>query len=430
MADHPAAAGPPQGERDPLGGLNGAAGDGQGGPHLHENVTHFARVLRDAGLRVGTDRIELCLQALQLGGIASRRDFKATLAACLLDRQEHRALFEQAFHIFWRDPDLMGRVMAMLLPRAQAKPGTPPPPENRRLADALFPQAAKLPQPPAEESRIELDATLTWSQRELLRQRDFETMTVAEWAHAKRLLAQLQTLFPRRPTRRWAPAAQGRVAWRASLRASARGPGLALRRERPRLRVAPLLILADISGSMSRYSRMLLHLAHGLSNPQAQRHAPRVASFVFGTRLTPITRLLRQRDPDLAVAAVSRRVADWSGGTRISACLHEFNQHWARRVLPADATVLLITDGLEQCADDDPRCEALAREAARLRLRCRQLIWLNPLLRYEGFEPKAAGIKALLPEVSLHVPAHNLASLEQLAHLLSASSSSSSSSCN
>jgi uncharacterized protein with von Willebrand factor type A (vWA) domain len=202
----------------------------------------------------------------------------------------------------------------------------------------------------------------------------------------------------------------------------ARGPGLALRRERPRLRVAPLLILADISGSMSRYSRMLLHLAHGLSNPQAQqRHAPRVTSFVFGTRLTPITRLLRQRDPDLAVAAVSRRVADWSGGTRISACLHEFNQHWARRVLPADAAVLLITDGLEQGGDEDPACEALAQEAARLRLRCRQLIWLNPLLRYEGFEPKAAGIKALLPQVSQHIPAHNLASLEALAAMLSTS---------
>ncbi|MEJ5999814.1 vWA domain-containing protein [Paucibacter soli] len=392
--------------------------------HLATNVMHFSRVLRDAGLRVGTDRVELCLQALQLDGmLASRRDFKATLAACLLDRQEHRALFEQAFHIFWRDPDLMGRVMAMLLPRAQAKALAPSPPsENRRLAEALFPHAAQLPRPPAEEAqRIELDATLSWSQRELLRQRDFETMTHAEWAQAKRLLAQLQVLMPRHPTRRWAPAAQGRVAWRASLRASARGPGLAmLRRERPRLRVAPLLILADISGSMSRYSRMLLHLAHGLSNPQAtqQRHAPRVTSFVFGTRLTPITRLLRQRDPDVALAAVSRKVADWSGGTRISACLHEFNQHWARRVLPADAAVLLITDGLEQGGDDDPCCEALAREAARLRLRCRRLIWLNPLLRYEGFEPKAAGIKALLPEVSLHLPAHNLASLEQLARLL------------
>lgn len=387
--------------------------------HLWENVAHFSRVLRDAGLRVGTDRIALCLQALQLGGIASRRDFKATLAACLLDRQEHRALFDQAFHIFWRDPDLMARVMAMLLPRAQAKPGTPPPPENRRLADALFPKAAQLPhQPPPAEERIELDATLTWSQREVLRQRDFDTMTAAEWAQAKQLLAQLQTLFPRRPTRRWAPAAQGRVAWRASLRSMARGPGLALQRERQRVRVAPLLILADISGSMSRYSRMLLHLAHGLSNPQTQRHAPRVTSFVFGTRLTPITRLLRQRDPDLAVAAVSRRVADWSGGTRISACLHEFNQRWARRVLPADATVLLITDGLEQGADEDPQCEALAQEAARLRLRCRQLIWLNPLLRYAGFEPKAAGIKALLPQVSQHIPAHNLASLEALAAML------------
>ncbi|HEX2009782.1 MAG TPA: VWA domain-containing protein, partial [Roseateles sp.] len=185
---------------------------------------------------------------------------------------------------------------------------------------------------------------------------------------------------------------------------------------RPRERVAPLVILADISGSMSRYSRMLLHLAHGLANPAERHHAPKVHSFVFGTRLTPITRLLRQRDPDLAVAAVSQRVQDWSGGTRIGACLHAFNRDWARRVLTSDATVLLITDGLE--AGEADAAEPLAFEARRLRLSCRRLLWLNPLLRFAGFEPKAAGIRALLPEVSRHLPAHNLASLEDLATML------------
>ncbi|WP_397532637.1 VWA domain-containing protein [Roseateles sp.] len=394
-----------------------AASGSPGVGHLAENLVHFARVLRQAGLPLGSDRVQLSLQALQVAGLASRADFKATLAACLVDRAEHRALFEQAFHIFWRDPDLLARVMAMLLPQAQAQSGMPPPPENRRLADALFPHAPEpSPQDRPPEQQIEVDARLSWSERELLQHKDFETMTAEEWAQARRLLARLQPFFETRPTRRHAPATKGRMDWRASLRAMGRNDALAPPRfTRPRERVAPLLLLADISGSMSRYSRMLLHLAHGLANPAERRHAPRVHSFVFGTRLTPISRLMAQRDPDLAVAAVSQRVADWSGGTRISECLHEFNRHWARRVLSSDTTVLLITDGLEQGAS----AEALAFEARRLRLSCRRLVWLNPLLRFEGFEPKAAGIRALLPEVSLHLPTHNLASLQALAQLLS-----------
>lgn len=374
---------------------------------------HFARVLREAGMSVGTDRVQLSLQALQVAGLESRRDFKATLAACLLDRAEHRLLFDQAFHLFWRDPDLLARAMAMLLPRAQAKPGTPPPPENRRLAQALFPHAPSSPPDPQAEQQIEIDAELSWSERELLRQRDFETMTADEWAAAKQALARLRPFFETRPTRRKLSAARGTPDWRASLRAQGRSEAAPLKRRRPRQRVAPLVVLADISGSMSRYSRMLLHLAHGLANPQIRRHAPTVHSFVFGTRLTPITRLLKQRDPDLAVSSVSSRVADWSGGTRISACLHDFNRDWARRVLSSDATVLLITDGLEQ-----ESAEQLAFEAKRLRLACRRLVWLNPLLRFDGFEPKAAGVRALLPEVTRHLPAHNLASLEQLTELL------------
>jgi len=211
------------------------------------------------------------------------------------------------------------------------------------------------------------------------------------------------------------PSPRGRIDWRASLRAQGRSEAAPLKRQTPRLKVAPLIVLADISGSMSRYSRTLLHLAHGLSNPVQRRLAPKVSSFVFGTRLTPISRLMKQRDPDLAVAAVSRAVADWSGGTRLAACLHQFNKHWSRRVLSSDATVLLITDGLEQ--GDAPG--QLAFEAQRLRLACRRLIWLNPLLRFDGFEPKAAGVRALLPEVTMHLPAHNLASLEHLIELLS-----------
>lgn len=389
--------------------------------HLADNVLHFARVLRDAGLPVGTDRIQLSLQALAAGALQSRRDFKAALAACFIDRAEHRVLFDQAFDLFWRDPDLLGRMMALLLPKVAARDSGAPPPaaaaqENRRLAEALFPNGTPPPPPAQAEpppSEVEIHAPFSASEREVLRQRDFETLTPAEWREARRLVSRIATFMPPLPTRRFARDARpGRVDWRASLAAMARRGGdvAEIRWRRPREQPAPLVVLADISGSMSSYSRMLLHFAHALS----QQGELRVASFVFGTRLTPITRALRQRDPDFAIADVARRVHDWSGGTRISESLHDFNRHWARRVLGGGrATVLLVTDGLER--GDTAQ---LAFETERLAKSCRRLVWLNPLLRYAAFEPKAGGIRAVRPHVDLFLPAHNLASLEALAGVL------------
>ncbi len=378
--------------------------------HLAENVMHFARVLRHAGMPVGTDRVATALQALQVAGLESRTDFHAVLAACMVDRVEHRELFDQAFHLFWRDPDLEGRMRALLLPKVQAQGGPPPVPENRRLASALFPNPPQAPakEPPKEE--LDIEATLTFSQKEVLRKADFETMTPEEWAAAKRLLARLSLVFEPLPTRRQGPARQGRIDWRATLSGMARHGGELwdLPRRAPRTRPAPLVLLADISGSMSRYSRMLLHFGHALGHADA-----RVESFVFGTRLTRTTRLLKSRDPDLAVAQVVRTVQDWSGGTRITDCLREFNRRWARRVLPGRATLLLVTDGLEH-GDTD----ALRFEMERLHKSCRRLIWLNPLLRFDRFEPKAGGVKAMLPHVDRFLPVHNLESLEQLVGVL------------
>jgi uncharacterized protein len=223
----------------------------------------------------------------------------------------------------------------------------------------------------------------------------------------------MEPFFECLATRRTQPSAHpGRADWRATLRAMARSgdAGIATMRWRePRSKPAPLVVLADISGSMSRYSRMLLHFAHAMT-----RSNVKVESFVFGTRLTPITRLLAQRDPDVAVARVVKGVADWSGGTRITACLHDFNRLWSRRVLTGGrATVLLISDGLEH-----GDTAALAFEMERLHKSCRRLVWLNPLLRYDRFEPKAAGIRAMLPHVDEFLAAHNLESLEQLARVL------------
>lgn len=379
--------------------------------HLAENVMHFGRVLRAAGMPVGSDRVQLALQALQVAGLARRGDFHAVLSACLLDRIEHRELFDQAFDLFWRDPDLEGRMRALLLPKVQIKDGLPPVPENRRLGEALFPRGPEEPPPPPGEDQIEVDAALTFNDREQLQKADFETMTADEWRAAQHLLSRMQLAFEPILTRRSRRAAQpGRADWRATLQAMARHGGELwdTRWREPRTRPAPLVLLADISGSMSRYSRMLLHFGHLLGHADA-----RVESFVFGTRLTRTTRLLRSRDPDLAVSQVVRAVEDWSGGTRITTSLHEFNQRWARRVLSGQATVLLVSDGLEH--GDTGR---LSFEMDRLHKSCRRLIWLNPLLRFDRFEPRAGGIRAMLPHVDRFMPVHNLASLEQLVAVL------------
>jgi len=386
---------------------------GQSSPgRLAENVMHFARVLRTAGMPVGSDRVQTALAALQVAGLESKRDFHAVLAACLVDRAEHRALFDQAFVLFWRDPDLMGRMRALLLPKVHVKDGaTPPPPENRRLGEALFPhQPQQTPDEP-EPEQIEVNAELTWNDREVLREADFDTMTADEWREAQRLLRDLRLVFEPLPTRRARRATRpGRPDWRATMAAMARHGGELwnLRWRAPRPQPAPLVVLADISGSMSRYSRMLLHFAHALGHADAP-----IESFVFGTRLTRTTRLLKSRDPDLAVGQVVRAVADWSGGTRITTSLHEFNQRWARRVLSGRTTVLLISDGLEHGDTTE-----LAREMDRLHKRCRRLVWLNPLLRFDRFEPRAAGIKAMLPHVDRFLPAHNLNSLADLVAVL------------
>ncbi|MEO5733021.1 MAG: VWA domain-containing protein [Rubrivivax sp.] len=410
---------------DPTTPVASSPGGSARGPlpgRLAENLMHFGRVLRAAGLPLGTDRIELATRALQVGGLESKCDFHDALAACLLDRVEHQSLFDQAFNLFWRDPDIAGRMMAMLLPRVQAKTEMAPPPENRRLADALFPhqpdQPSNRPPPP---DKIEVDATLTWNERELLRKADFDTMTAEEWRAAQALLRQLPLLAEPVATRRTQRAASpGRPDGRATLQALARHGGelWQMRWRRPRVQPAPLVVLADISGSMSRYSRMLLHFTHAIGHADQ-----RVESFVFGTRLTRTTRALRQRDPDIAVNRVVQQVEDWSGGTRITACLTEFNRRWARRVVGSRATVLLISDGLEHGAPDDPHCHQLAFEMERLHKSCRRLIWLNPLLRFDAFQPRATGIRAMLPHVDRFLPAHNLDSLVGLARVLAANPS-------
>jgi uncharacterized protein len=378
---------------------------------LAENVMHFARVLRGAGIPVGPDRVIDALKALEVAGVARRDDFYWTLASVFLGRREQFELFDQAFHIFWRDPRLLERALALLLPPGfgRDEPGHATP---ARLAEALLPRARSPSPPDADQQReIKSDAAFTVSEREVLQRADFETMTSSELAQAKRMIAQLRLPIPEMRTRRLAPDAHGRlVDMRASLRVSLRAGAdvIPLRRRSHARRHPPLIVLCDISGSMSRYSRMFLHFLHAVTNDR-----DRVHTFVFGTRLTNITRHLRHRDVDLALNGVTQAVADWSGGTRIGASLREFNLRWSRRLLGQNAVVLLISDGLDRELGHD-----LGAQMERLHKSCRKLIWLNPLLRYDGFEPRAAGVRAMLPHVDAFVPAHNIESLVDLARAL------------
>jgi uncharacterized protein with von Willebrand factor type A (vWA) domain len=391
--------------------LAASFGDAALGPprgRFADNVLHFVRVLRAAGLPVGPAKVIDALAAVEAVGVGQRSDFRAALAAVLVSRHEQMPIFEQAFDVFWRNPRLLERWLASLLPKARGRTAQPELPA--RIAQAMLPPPTRDER--AAEDETELDAALTFSAREVLQTKDFASMTAEELAEVRGMLARLSLPLPLRAVRRTRPAERGHaVDLRATMRGAvgARGALAPLRFREHRRRTPPLVVLCDISGSMDRYARMLLHFVHAITN---DRH--RVHVLTFGTRLTNITRALRHRDVDVALAKVTQAVGDWSGGTRIGHCFAEFNRCWSRRLLGQNAVVLLISDGLDADAG-----EGLAFEAERLAKSCERLVWLNPLLRYAGFEAKPAGIRALLPHVDDFLPVHNLASLRELAAALS-----------
>jgi uncharacterized protein with von Willebrand factor type A (vWA) domain len=390
-------------------------------PKLSHNITHFARALRAAGLPVGPGRVLDAIRAVAAAGFSSRMDFFYTLRACLVTRPEHLIVFAQVFRLYWRDPRYMEHMMAMMLPaiRGVQEDRSAQAAEKRAaeaLLDGVMRDAPQIEEHDTDEVQIEIDATATMSGEERLRRLDFEQMSTAEAAEAKRMLARLTLPVKPFASRRGMAAPNGaRMDARRTLRAGLRHGG-ELRRihwQKPRERWPNLVVLCDISGSMSQYSRMVLHFLHAVANHKGAGWA-KVHAFTFGTRLTNITRQLATRDADAALAAAGKQAQDWEGGTRIGACLHAFNRDWSRRVMGQGAVVLLITDGLDR---DAP--EALSHEMERLHLSARRLIWLNPLLRWEGFAPKAQGIKAMLPHVDAFRAGHSIATLEELAQAIS-----------
>jgi len=390
-------------------------------PKLAQNITHFARALRKAGLPIGPGRVIDAVEAVAAAGFTSRQDFYWALHACFVSKPEHRVVFGQIFRLYWRDPRFLERMMEALLPSVRgvqeeqaAKPG------EKRAAEALLDganQDVELPEPPEDEgTEIEVDASLTISSEERLRSLDFEQMSTDEVARAKQILAQMKLPVQPMLSRRLMAARRGdRADWRRSFREAARRGGdiQTIARAKRRHRWPNLVVICDISGSMSHYSRIVLHFLHAVANAKGAGWA-RVHGFTFGTRLTNITRHMATRDVDAALAAAGAEAQDWEGGTRIGACLHEFNRDWSRRVMGQGAVVLLITDGLDR---DDPM--ALAHEMQRLHLSSRRLIWLNPLLRWDGFAVKAQGIRAMLPHVDSFRAGHSISSLEDLVQAIS-----------
>jgi uncharacterized protein with von Willebrand factor type A (vWA) domain len=376
---------------------------------LAENIVYFARALRAAGMPVGPGAVLDALEALNVARVGLRDDFYWTLHAVFVKRHEHTILFDQAFRIFFRKRGYIEKLIASMIPQTLEPAAKSPAPGAQRIQEALF---SGLNEHAKDQSEIEVDARLTVSDREVLQKKDFAQMTAAEIAAAKDAIARLTLPLDEVRTRRLTQNRRGHlIDIRRTLRASMKAGGavIDLKYLGPRLKEPPIVALLDISGSMSEYTRLFLHFLHAVTDARK-----RVTTFLFGTRLTNVTRAIRQRDPDEALAACSANVADWSGGTRIASSLHVFNKQWARRVLGQGAVVLLITDGLEREADD-----TLGFEIDRLHRSCKRLIWLNPLLRFHAFEARAKGVQTMLPHVDELRPIHNLDSMKELVRALS-----------
>ncbi|HJS28014.1 MAG TPA: VWA domain-containing protein [Anaerolineales bacterium] len=391
----------------------GLGGDSLGNPasggRLLENLVLFGRLLRALGLDINPGRVIDLATALGYIDIGRRVDFYHTARSLLVHRAEDLTLFDLAFNHFWQVHFEGWSPLNFPGPGIRKEPPLMVPPafQVRRKQD----QQSQKPKTKEGEERLILEVTRTYSPEESLRELDFSAMTGEELEAVKQLISEINWQLGMRETRRKQPGSGDELDIRRTFRASMKYGGEILkwdfrrRKQQPR----PLVIIADVSGSMERYTRLLLHFVYGL----AEGLANRVEVFVFSTRLTRITRDLRHKDIDFAVRQVSRQVPDWSGGTRIGEAVRTFNFTWGRRVLGRGAVVLMISDGW-----DRGEIDLLRREMDRLQRSCHRLIWLNPLLGSPEYQPLTRGIQAALPYIDDFLPVHNLLSLEDLADRL------------
>lgn len=379
---------------------------------LADNITGFGRALRRAGVRTDSERIALAQQAALLLGVGDKADLCAALEAVMVNREQDRLVFRELFDAYFRDPDMAHKLLAQMLPSAEGK--AEPSKRRPRVREALLPrqQAASLAQPAADDKKLEFDAAMTASQAQRLHQADFNALGASEYLLVERLARDISLPLPRLPSRRTRPGPRGtRIDWRGVMRNATRTgelmdlPLLARRPQR-----LPLLVLVDVSGSMERYARLLLAFLHAAT----RAHRQRSDVFAFGTALTDLTPAFHLADTDQMLAAASAAIPDFAGGTRLGHALASLRQQHGRRLIGRRTLVLLISDGLDT---DEP--ELLDAQVAWLRLHCRQLLWLNPLLRFDGYAPLARGAAVLHRHADAMLAVHNLSRLEDLAQAIS-----------
>ena len=383
---------------------------------LADNITGFGRALRRAGVRTDSARIALAQQAAQLVGVASKDDLGAAMEAVMVSREQDRLVFRELFDAYFRDPEVANKLLAQMLPSAEGK--AEPSKRRPRVREALSPQKAFGPsQPKQQDQKVDFDAAMTASDLLRLKHADFNALSGSEYRLVERLARDIALPIPGVPSRRLLPGSRGaRMHWPGVMRHAAGTGGelVQLQRLQRHRQPLPLLVLVDVSGSMERYARLLLAFLHAATRGGHGRVGRRDV-FAFGTQLTDLTPAFRLADTDAMLAAASMAITDFAGGTRLGESLTTLRQQHARRLVGRRTLVLAITDGLDTGAPDD-----LARELDWLRRRCRRLLWLNPLLRFEGYAPTARGAAVLHRYAHGMLAVHNINKLEELATGLAA----------
>ena len=377
------------------------------GGHILPNLLRFAEVLRRVGLDAGPANVLDMVRATEHVHIARRAEFYQAARSIFVHRKQDLPLFDEAFQVFWRKPNTARSGMDL---RSMGEQRRFRRPQVTAGQDEPMDDALALDGDPDDDSVSRIDLTRTYSAREVLRQKDFSQFTGQEVAEARRMMSALRWDLGMRRTRRMTPGEGANLDLRRTLRRSLQYGGelFDLARRGPRERPRSLALICDVSGSMERYTRMLLHFIHTIAAGQP------IEAFLFATRLTRITRQLRYRSIDQAITEVSRAVPDWAGGTRIGEAVKTFNYQWLRRTLRGQSIVMIISDGWDR---GEP--ELLARETSRLQRSCHRLMWLNPLLGSPDYQPLTQGMQAALPYVDDFLPVHNMSSLQSLADRLS-----------
>ena len=378
---------------------------------LPENVLLFTHLLRASGIKIGSDGVTDAISAIKTLGLKSKRAFYFSLLTCLTKKKEDEIIFRQAFDLFWQNPKFQEKTRNMLLPRTRVSEKDEQKEELAQRIRENLPKTEKIKKLDELEDNIIFDTSGSASDIQLNKSKDFGTMSKNELRQATDVIRDLSVHLPQKPFRRFEPKKMGpHLSVRHGLKDSVKNFGIVLpkfmkRKEKDR----PIVFLIDISGSMENYSKMLLHFVHNLM----QRHRNCLV-FLFGTKLTNITHLLKNKDIDDALQKISKVTDDWAGGTRIRDSIYEFNKTWVRRTPVSGSLVLFISDGLDKNHQSD-----LLIQMERLKKNCKYLLWLNPLLRYKKFLPKSVSIKRILKNVDALLPIHSLESIENLTLYLS-----------